>query len=468
MSGHLRRRLAELDTQIVEQMRVLHRLQQARSDVERELYATAYPVLTLPTEITAEIFLCCLPAFDPLCIPKSQSSAPIVLSSVCREWRDIALATPALWSTLEVRFDDIPTDIVSEPVLVEGIVDRWLSRASNRPLSLSFERTKALQFTLPRLREVIHRWSRRVRYLSLDIGYNDVRPLGLDSAAFPLLEEVVLGCNDDVFAVFGSAPRLHDMRLLCGGRGFRLPWLQLTKFVGIVLWDLQLFTLAPNLAEITCTFDLDVTDFIAITHHSLRSLTIGENSDDILEYLTLPALQELHISDTVNCNDSLQSFLVRSSPPLVSLSIRRNYWGSGFDQLGQCLRLVGSTLEILKLVGGLDDDMLTIFVFLALESLPRLRAVYFKNFDGPFDLSDLVHFLYSRCDKLRTFKFVWTSSPFLDAVLSAGPFPTASCEDTINGHLSRLSQKGMEIYIGTADKNYAAIGESAAFDQSLL
>ncbi|KAJ6561438.1 hypothetical protein DFH09DRAFT_864274, partial [Mycena vulgaris] len=67
------------------------------------------PVLTLPSEITAEIFLQCLPdtdvlGEDPVCemAEELESNAPVLLMGVCRAWRDIALATPMLWSTLHV------------------------------------------------------------------------------------------------------------------------------------------------------------------------------------------------------------------------------------------------------------------------------------------------------------------------------------------------------------------------------
>ncbi|KAJ7804309.1 hypothetical protein B0H14DRAFT_2313182, partial [Mycena olivaceomarginata] len=114
--------------------------QQTRSDVESELHATAtYPVSKLPTEITAEIFDHCVQVFDPVSIPHIyKTSAPIILSAVCRTWRDIALATPALWSYLHIRLDGLAIEVASEPGLMEGFVDRWLTRAGNRPLDIGF------------------------------------------------------------------------------------------------------------------------------------------------------------------------------------------------------------------------------------------------------------------------------------------------------------------------------------------
>ncbi|KAJ7246579.1 hypothetical protein B0H12DRAFT_758542 [Mycena haematopus] len=121
MSATLRKRLEELDAQIVEQQRVLQDLQKNRFDVERDLHAIAtFVVLTLPTEITAEIFLCCLPLFDSLCIPKINRSAGVVLAGVCQSWRNIAYSTPALWSELEVRFGGIAAKVFFETGVVGG------------------------------------------------------------------------------------------------------------------------------------------------------------------------------------------------------------------------------------------------------------------------------------------------------------------------------------------------------------
>ncbi|KAJ7682180.1 hypothetical protein DFH06DRAFT_971243, partial [Mycena polygramma] len=92
----LRRQLVQLDTQIVEQKRILGGLEQIRSDVERELHDTAtFPVMTLPAEIIAEICFHCLPDNDWWYPFHS-------VTGVCRAWRDIAFATPRLWSTLDV------------------------------------------------------------------------------------------------------------------------------------------------------------------------------------------------------------------------------------------------------------------------------------------------------------------------------------------------------------------------------
>jgi hypothetical protein len=103
------------------------------SDVECELHATAtYPVLTLPTEITAEIFVHCLPFFGPWStIPRvCKKSAPIILFAACH-----AMPLPLPNSGQNWLFGSmIFPSVVSEPGLVESYIDRWLDRAGNCPL----------------------------------------------------------------------------------------------------------------------------------------------------------------------------------------------------------------------------------------------------------------------------------------------------------------------------------------------
>ncbi|KAJ6561436.1 hypothetical protein DFH09DRAFT_493565 [Mycena vulgaris] len=140
-TAHLRRRLAELEAQIVEQRLVLDELEQNRSVTQDELRATAtYPVSTLPFEITANIFVHCV--WDPFsasvvhpsssCSFSSSSStsddnpdsnedsmghelrttAPLLLLGVCRAWRDIALNTPMLWSRLNSVSTPSPIELL--------------------------------------------------------------------------------------------------------------------------------------------------------------------------------------------------------------------------------------------------------------------------------------------------------------------------------------------------------------------
>ncbi|KAJ6455370.1 hypothetical protein C8R45DRAFT_591799 [Mycena sanguinolenta] len=128
-SQSLRNRLAELDA-------IIPVLQRERKLISRKLNALKYPVLKLPSEVTAEIFVFCLPPIrlseyedSYHVVPHSVADAPLLFLRVCRAWRDIALTTPRLWASIR-----LPSGGRWRPL------DSWLSwlaRAGSCPLSLA-------------------------------------------------------------------------------------------------------------------------------------------------------------------------------------------------------------------------------------------------------------------------------------------------------------------------------------------
>ncbi|KAJ7167777.1 hypothetical protein C8R46DRAFT_898531, partial [Mycena filopes] len=105
----LRARIAELDSSIAELRPVQSRLkalEHERGSIQLQLDAAVYPVLTLPVEITSEIFLCCLPETSKYSLRptfKSPIEAPMLLLQICRTWRAIAISSPRLWTVLHLN-----------------------------------------------------------------------------------------------------------------------------------------------------------------------------------------------------------------------------------------------------------------------------------------------------------------------------------------------------------------------------
>ncbi|KAG7099947.1 hypothetical protein E1B28_001740 [Marasmius oreades] len=98
------------------------------------------PIRRLPAEVMSEIFVHCLQTKDrnPT---RSLAEAPLLLTLVCRRWREIALSTAQLWSSLHIYLP--PTAQKYEIRLTEVInrraegVKAWLSRSGSLPLSIS-------------------------------------------------------------------------------------------------------------------------------------------------------------------------------------------------------------------------------------------------------------------------------------------------------------------------------------------
>ncbi|KAJ7108138.1 hypothetical protein C8R44DRAFT_636666, partial [Mycena epipterygia] len=91
----LRTALAEIHSQITHHKEYIAALEDERDQLEVSLQRVAYPVLTLPAEITSQIFVGCLP--DHGRVRPSPKTAPLSLLRVCRAWREIALSTCQLW-----------------------------------------------------------------------------------------------------------------------------------------------------------------------------------------------------------------------------------------------------------------------------------------------------------------------------------------------------------------------------------
>ncbi|KAJ7473721.1 hypothetical protein B0H11DRAFT_1678411, partial [Mycena galericulata] len=89
------------------------------------------PILDLPTETISEIFIQFLPTAPNRPLPHGFRS-PALLTQICRRWLNIALATPSLWSALNLKLRD-PSCL--QPAL--ELLQTWLARSRYLPLSIS-------------------------------------------------------------------------------------------------------------------------------------------------------------------------------------------------------------------------------------------------------------------------------------------------------------------------------------------
>ncbi|KAJ7170891.1 hypothetical protein C8R43DRAFT_981451 [Mycena crocata] len=75
------------------------RLQELEEEREEIFTSLTFTVLALPAEVTSEIFIHCVPSVSSPPSKPKPSVAPLLLTGICRQWRNIALTTPRLWST---------------------------------------------------------------------------------------------------------------------------------------------------------------------------------------------------------------------------------------------------------------------------------------------------------------------------------------------------------------------------------
>ncbi|KAG1868278.1 hypothetical protein DFJ58DRAFT_678728, partial [Suillus subalutaceus] len=98
-----------------------------QSNISPRQFSSA--IWRLPTEILSQIFLYCLPEDKEFPSP-IRSQAPLLLTGICRRWREVAVDLPSLWCTLQLTADN-------HWYRRARFYDSWLKRSAGRPLSLT-------------------------------------------------------------------------------------------------------------------------------------------------------------------------------------------------------------------------------------------------------------------------------------------------------------------------------------------
>ncbi|KAE9405249.1 hypothetical protein BT96DRAFT_346395 [Gymnopus androsaceus JB14] len=100
------------------------------------------PVRRLPAEILGEMFVRCLPtARNPV---RSLNEVPLLLTTICQNWRHVAFSTAPLWKALHISFSSRMMKLAATDSAVQGTFTRreygimqWLNRSGSLPLSIS-------------------------------------------------------------------------------------------------------------------------------------------------------------------------------------------------------------------------------------------------------------------------------------------------------------------------------------------
>ncbi|KAJ6544582.1 hypothetical protein DFH09DRAFT_1367795 [Mycena vulgaris] len=212
---------------------------------------------------------------------------------------------------------------------------------------------------------------------------------------------------------------------------------------------------APNLVEFTldgvdcdvyCANDVDWTG--PFTHTSLRHLYLGKGeritTAAILSYLTLPALQTLHISNFDIPHHAALSFLTRSSPPLQLLCMATPLMGWSAQSISSYFRLLPGLTDLELRCGSYSEDAIPFLRVLATSDnfLPNLCNLTIRDlFLDRTGYKNLIRVLSDRRtssrSKIQAFRLDHNRA------------------DEINGDivvaLRQLVADGMDIHISTRD-----------------
>ncbi|KAJ7751548.1 hypothetical protein DFH07DRAFT_826364 [Mycena maculata] len=451
-----------------------------REDIQRPIQRwparVVYPIITLPREITSEIFLHCLPPApdfssklvfphpsfdldenpelkaDPYPHNPRPSEAPFLLLQVCSAWRSIALVTPRLWTHLHLNLADI-NYFSFYPDLEEFIAD-WFTRAGSCPLFFSGNWSSiAASSASASLNTTLLRYAPRLRNLALQLHEQQLGELGALAAPFPLLEKLAISISFPASQLrtfpdfFCGMPRLKELYLNMVPSMFSIPWAQLTKFAcGNVDNLANVFHAAPLLTDLTCSISEDSHELATdITHARLQTLClVNRSSGHFLPRLLLPSLQTLHLKDGEELYDDLLPFLALSATslrtfssfglPIAPLALD---WFSAMPNLTHVTVYAPPPDFAAPFFARLDRAQDSTF-------LPHLHFLAFVY--SSFNLTPpMLHALSSRCTggdavaKLHTFMQVWPTG----FVRTLGKATIAT--------LQQLVEQGMQIHVGPAE-----------------
>ncbi|KAJ7685645.1 hypothetical protein DFH06DRAFT_1029461 [Mycena polygramma] len=420
---------------------------------------------TVPTEILAEIFIHCLPG-DDFVVP-DLATTPLILCGICRRWREVAISTPRLWSSLRIDFDIMRRRQVYETQFYQ----MWLSRAGGYPLSLSLRDERDVPAGLvDSLLKTIVGLSRQWRQIEVDMGESLANFISLAETKFPLLEKLEL-FNPDAPISFCEAPKLHTVSIYRYSTHIQLPWHQLTT---VCCYDvpihscLQILRDSPNLLDGDFQVQLEgnpsALPSSILQHNHLQRLELGTTYDDldanrnpmtILHCLKIPGLQNL----TVDFFDlqllppthisSFLSFVSRSSCQLHTLNLA--YMPTTPDALIECLKatpaLVHLKLTLRPTYPVVDMD--TVFTHFSgpVDVVPKLESFHTFLPHG-YALSHLptapvvIQMLCSRwaavgITRLRSFRL-------------GHHHAAVGFDEAIKSHseYQRLRAEGMELFVG--------------------
>ncbi|KAK7020384.1 F-box domain-containing protein [Favolaschia claudopus] len=306
------------------------------------------PALPLPFELISLIFIFCLPLHRR--VSPHPHKSPLNLANVCRQWREVALGIPELWTSMFLQVDepfygvaDLFDSSFDKQHPFVALMSLWFARTSGRPLSISLSCTR--DSCLPKgLLDVMAVYCGQWGRIELVVSEDDFLAFNNITGPFPCLSSLTVRITD-------GGPSFSELRIASIQESPQLKALQLPGCVytshapeslGILprgLTAARVFCVAspfhtPNIL-VTPTFGpllrhlprllhLDLyVHLLPVTPPSAREkarlLTLRLNEENALDFLDVPTLQFLHT--TLTGNTSLPNFIAHSQCRLTTLSI---------------------------------------------------------------------------------------------------------------------------------------------------
>ncbi|KAF7320839.1 F-box domain-containing protein [Mycena chlorophos] len=300
----------------------LEKLADTRAALVAQLQKITYPILSLPVEITTLIFDYYARGIAKHCY-KSFQSSPLVLTHVCRAWRQIALASPQLWTRIFMQSCTTPD--------VDAMFRRCFERAGNLPLDVDLSLA-----TDPQVYDILAANSDQCRSMAISFPTIDnlsVEGIGAHLSKLHSLRLHIRGQSDPITA-FANAPALRRLEIFwtfSSFSDFDLPWGQLTHLVlhgeSSPATTIGILRLVPQLEVLELPAVRYPTDQLSLEFPRLHTLRLS-NAETvtlwILDWMRCAQLQNLELLVTIigwNDVQGLRRFLADNCKELRSLTL---------------------------------------------------------------------------------------------------------------------------------------------------
>ncbi|KIK99188.1 hypothetical protein PAXRUDRAFT_30674 [Paxillus rubicundulus Ve08.2h10] len=329
---------------------ICSKLEESRSRVRQSMLA--HQALTssarrIPPEVLGELFYHCLPK-TPYITPRDVE-CPMALTLVCRHWRDVAMSTPRLWSSITIHLQKAVSSKCRPGY------DAWLARAKSVPTAIRVLNDIDMSEVDAACLSSLVDWLRPLITRCRDFWWHGPSLPGLFATETNLaLEQLRITSprGSPSVCMPGPAKHLRSVYLqylnhcLQSLDAVIFPWDQLTDLhmhfalfsSSVFLRLLQLGTSLRNIVvSCLCADEEQLRELPlrapgSITNYSLRRIevkVIRAGLDHLFDALVLPALEELEICFCYRERDpwphtQFMSLLARSRCPLKKLTIRSN------------------------------------------------------------------------------------------------------------------------------------------------
>ncbi|KAK7027285.1 hypothetical protein VNI00_015374 [Paramarasmius palmivorus] len=310
------------------------------------------PIRRMPSDILREIFtLSNSGRIRPLCIP-----VPLSLSAVCGRWREVALQTPALWSSIDIFLQE-EWEKNGQYNHLHRTVLTFLERSQNVPLDIILNFDGILPDSdatsiLDALVAHSWRWQRLKLGNTLEECLRHQAFAPLESKGLPMLRTLALLdsreasidddtiCNGYICRLFTCCPQLTSLRVKVDAPFTvqdSLPWQQIQKLEvrdSTCAAGLAVVAQCPNVDHLTVNrlTDSGRSDISHIAGPIKRLSIMGhaeEHVTSVMKNVSFDQLTSLEIcgrpyrsSSTWDCaHDDTVNFLLRSSCRLTSLTL---------------------------------------------------------------------------------------------------------------------------------------------------